>query len=35
MANYVDAHNKEVSWCPTADCDYVFVLEENEDDNNF
>ena len=30
---YVDMHLNEVSWCPTADCKYVFVLEKNENEN--
>ncbi|CAD8097178.1 unnamed protein product [Paramecium sonneborni] len=25
---YIDTHNNEYSWCPTPDCQYVFVLGE-------
>jgi len=28
LKNYLDLHSEEVSWCPTADCPFVFINEE-------
>ncbi|KAL4467983.1 hypothetical protein ABPG72_015853 [Tetrahymena utriculariae] len=35
LQSYVDEHGDEMSWCPTADCKYVFAFDENEDDAFF
>ena len=34
FSNYVDANTDQLSWCPTADCKYVFVLEDVNNENN-
>lgn len=28
LKNYLDLHSEEVTWCPTADCPFVFVNED-------
>jgi len=35
LDNFVDTHADEMSWCPTADCGYAFVIGDEEGDNEF
>jgi ariadne-1 len=32
---FVDSNADQVSWCPTPECNYVFVLEAKFEENNF
>lgn len=29
LKNYVDIHGHDMSWCPTADCNYAFIYDED------
>eukprot|EP01017_Pseudomicrothorax_dubius_P042732 TRINITY_DN7017_c0_g1_i11.p1 TRINITY_DN7017_c0_g1~~TRINITY_DN7017_c0_g1_i11.p1 ORF type:complete len:163 (+),score=22.59 TRINITY_DN7017_c0_g1_i11:184-672(+) len=35
LKHYVDLHSDEYSWCPTADCTYAFVMDEEEAKKGF
>ncbi|CAD8060669.1 unnamed protein product [Paramecium primaurelia] len=35
LNKFVDDHAADMSWCPTPDCQYAFVLGDEDDNNQF
>lgn len=31
LKHYADMHGDSISWCPTANCEYMFFFEKDDD----